>query len=287
MYEENLKPLPPGDATVVFANQLREIAQCCRPGTRVTPDSVVQLAAKENQARFAAICRRLLLPGSTISGWENVEEVGRLARNGESCLLCLSHRSNLDVPTLYAMLEDQADVSVFHQIIWIAGRKLSEDSALTQTLARSFNRIVLTPRSWFAAAHSKEELHEAHLINMAAQREIINRRHNGWIFGLFPAGTRLRPGDESTAHAVAETDTYLKTFDHMVLCNIDGCTLPVSNDRDLTHETPRMDRVIFSFGPVLRTSQWRASALGRSTQLDQRLATTRAIDEDIAALSAT
>ena len=53
-------------------------------------------------------------------------------------MLCLSHRSNLDVPTLYALLEDQADLSVFHRIIWIAGRKLSEDSLVVEALVDAF-----------------------------------------------------------------------------------------------------------------------------------------------------
>ena len=279
MYEENTKPLPAGDATSMFAKELRGLAQMGSVQLPLTPDRVVQLAKKSMQPHFAEICRKLLLPGSSIKGWRNVEELGQRARAGKACLLCLSHVSNLDVPILYAILEDQHDIEVFNQIIWIAGRKLSEDTLLTQTLIQSCNRIVVTPLSWFSGHHSEKEQRQAHTINRAAQREMVKLRHEGWIFGLFPTGTRIRPGVESTARAIAEVDTYLKTFDFIVIGRIDGCTLPVSREQDFMHETPKRDRVIFTFGSVHRTNQWRADALKRFPDLGQRLATAHAIDE--------
>lgn len=284
MYEENLTPLPAGDATLVFAEQLRQVNACLDRPRPITAEDVVQMADRSIQPLVGSICRRLLLPGSTIEGWENLKQLAEIAQSGESCILCSSHRSNLDVPTLYALLEDQADLSVFHQIIWLAGRKLSEESALIRALVQSVNRIVLTPHSWFDAQRSEEEVHEAHRINLAAQRQILRLRHENWVFGLFPSGTRMRPGDKSTTEAIAETDTYLKTFQHMVLCDISGCTLPVNRDGDMTHEIPKTDRVTCSFGPVQSTDRWRASALARFPDLEQRQATARAIMEDIAAL---
>jgi hypothetical protein len=287
MYEENLTRLPQGDAAVAFANELREIAKFGGTPSPVIPKNVVQMANEEMQPPFADLCGRLLLPGSSIVGWENVQELGQHSRAGASCLLCLSHSSNLDVPTLYTILKDQKappDVDVFQQIIWIAGRKLSEDSPLTQILIQAFNRIVVTPPSWFSLDRSEEELREAHRINRVAQREMVKLRHQGRIFGLFPAGTRLRPHKKSTAHAIPETDTYVKTFDYMVLGRIRGCTMPVSKDRDFTHETPARDRVVYRFGTVQRTSEWRSVALNRFPDQGQRAATAYAIEKDIDSL---
>jgi len=102
MYEENLRPLPPGDFVQIFAADLAAIERDCQllPHDRVTPASVVQWASQSIQPRFAAICRRLLLPGSRLRGYENLQELMNLARDGKSCILCLNHLSTLDVPTL-------------------------------------------------------------------------------------------------------------------------------------------------------------------------------------------
>ncbi len=284
MYEENLTPLPPGDATAIFAAELQVLARQGPPSAPLSPDNVVQFAEKSIQPPLAAICRKLLLPGSSIKGWQHLEELSRLSGRGNACLLCLSHVSNLDVPNLYTIIEDQHDLDVFHQIIWIAGRKLSEDTPLTRILIQSCNRIVITPPSWFSRAHSAEEEQAARRINRAAQRELLRLRKEGWIFGLFPTGTRRRADDESTSHAIPETDTYVKSFDYMVLGRIDGCTLPVSKDRDFTHEIPRRDRLTYTLSPVQRTSEWRANALAQFTELGQRRATARAIDEYLSSL---
>ena len=285
MYEENQQPLPPGDATVMFADQFTEMQRSAQiESSPITPQNVFQRADIRNQPHFAVICRRLLLPGSDVQGIENLVELAKLARGGRSCLICLNHRSNLDVPTLCALMEDLGQLDLFHQIIWIAGRKLEEDSALTRMLVQCFNRVILTPHSWLNTEHSKEKLQEARRVNLAAERVIARLRHEGWIFGLFPSGTRIRPGNESTGHAIDETDSYLKMFEHLVLCHIDGCTLPVSKDQDLTHETPQLDRVVYTFGPVECTNLWRAAAARRRPEADQKTASALVIMEDIAAL---
>jgi len=286
MYEENLKPLSHDDFTKVFADLLVAIERSTQgtPTDAITPAVVVRWANTDVQSCIAAISRRLLLPGSGIEGVENLIELTNLALHGSSCILCLNHRSNLDVPTLHTLLKDQAGVDLFRHIIWIAGRKLEEDVGLTKLLVQGFNRVIVTPRSWMQGDHSDDELHEAHRVNMAAHRAIHELRTQGWVFALFPGATRIRPGDESTTHAIEETDSYLKHFEFMLLGRIDGCTLPVSRDRDLTHEIPTLDRMHYTFGHVLRTNAWRTDAASRFPQFDQRTASARAIIEDIAAL---
>ena len=217
-------------------------------------------------------------------GLHNLERLVELADGGASCILCLNHRSNLDVPTLCAMLQDHSNPQLFAKIIWIAGRKLQEDRGMTGMLVQAFNRVIVTPRSWLRADHSQEEIHEAHLINIAAHRVIHDHRHQGWVFALFPTGTRIRPGNISTTRAIPETDGYLKSFEFMTLGNIEGCTLPVTRDQDLTREIPQLDRVSFTFGEVVSTNTWRRQAVRRFPKLDQRRASARAVMEDIEAL---
>jgi len=287
MYEENCSPLPPGDASVVFGKQLAEmkLRATVEHSAELTPESVVRWADTGNEPRLAAICRRLLLPGSGISGIENLRQLVELARAGNACLLCLNHRSNLDVPTLYTLLEDHGDSDLFQRIIWIAGRKLEEDIGLTGILVQCVNRVIVTPPSWFAEQHSEDELHKARQVNIAAERAVAKLRHQGWVLGLFPTGTRVRPGKDSTKQAIEQTDSYLRMFQHFVLGKLDGCTLPVSKDRDFTHETPKLDRMVYTFGPVRLIEDWRFRAAARFPQLDQRAASAQAIREDIEALS--
>ncbi len=286
MYEENLKPLPLGDASVVFAKQMAAAKQQCPPSgwPPIEPTRPIRFAARELQPYLVGIARRLLLPGSRVAGYEHLATLGRLAREGRRCIVCLNHRSNLDVPTLCALLEDQHQPDVFHRIIWIAGRKLQEDESLTGILVQGFNQVIVTPRSWLSDDHSESELRRSP-VERRCLGAVHKLKREGWIFGLFPAGTRLRPGDESTARAIEETDSYLKTVDFMVLGYIDGCSLPVSRNCDFTHEVPRSAVIVYTFGPVLETSRWRSQAARRYPNLGQRGASAQAIMEDIASLS--
>ena len=286
MYEENCRPLPVGDSVAVFAEALAEIVRLSRQDRSLSQstENVVQEPNTAAQPHFAAICRRLLLPGSTLVGFESVASLANLARQGAACLLCLNHRSTLDVPTLYALVEDQADLAVFQRIIWISGRKLEEDSGVTPLLAACFRRIVVTPKAELRAMQSEVERRQRQRMNMRAYRAMHALRRQGWVLALFPAGTRLRPGNERSAEAIEEIDSYLRRADYLVLGHIDGCTLPVTRDRDLSHETPRLDRMVYSFGPVLEAPRWRARAAARHPELDQRHASRKAIMEDIAAL---
>lgn len=287
MYEENRNPLPHEDASVVFAKQLAEMKRhaSAAHAADITPETVLRWANKKNETHFSAICRRLLLPGSGIEGSANLDQLVKLASEGSSCLLCLNHRSNLDVPTLFTLLEDHADAELFRRIVWLAGRKLEEDSGLTRLLIQCFNRVIVTPPSWFASQRTDDELHQAKMVNIAADRAVAKLRHEGWILGLFPSATRIRPGVESTQHAIEQTDSYLRMFQYLLLCNIDGCTLPVSHDRDFIHESPRLDRMIYTFGPVQSTKEWRSEAASRFPNLNQRMASAHAIREDIEALA--
>ena len=204
MYEENARPLPPGDATQVFAGILGTIQRewGTSPSLPLTPETVVRWAKREIQPHFAQISRRLLLPGSGIRGCEHLALLADLAADGSSCILCLNHRSNLDVPTLFALLEDQNRLELFHRLIWIAGRKLHEDERLTQVFVQAYNRVIITPHSWLNREHSEDDCHAAQQINLAALRAVHELRQQGWVFALlsngYPGATgrpRYRAGD--------------------------------------------------------------------------------------------
>ncbi len=286
MYEENLEPLPRGNLTEAFAPWISEFFQrehdlSTHP---VTHHDVLFWARPELQDCLARISRRLLLPGSGVDGLLNLAELIEWAEQGSSCILCLNHRSNLDVPTLSVLLNDGGQPKLFQKIVWIAGRKLQEDAGLAGVLVQAYHRVIVTPRTWSKGDHTPEEIHEGELINVAALRAIREFRHQGWVFALFPTGTRMRVGDPSTGRAIPEIDSYLKSFDRMLLGHIAGCTLPVTRDLEMDHETPRRDRVRVRFGDVLSTVEWRREAADRYPHLDQRNASAQAIMQDIAVL---
>jgi len=93
MYELNDTPLPEGDALVVFGDLLAEIERLVANdhSSAGRAGDAFQPAMRGAQGYFAAICRRLLLPGSVVVGFENLAELTRLADTGCACLVCLNH----------------------------------------------------------------------------------------------------------------------------------------------------------------------------------------------------
>ncbi len=285
MYEENLKPLLPGDATQAFASILAELQGILDVVPEpVSHEKVLFWADRKIQTYLFRISRRLLLPGSGIRGIESLQKSIDLVTPGRSCGLFLNHRSNLDVPTLGALLHDVDRQDLFDKIIWVAGRKLQEDPGLTGLLFQAFNRVIVTPRSWNMVEHTDAERREGNLINIAAHRVIHELRDRGWMFALFPTGTRMRPGDKSTMQAIPEIDSFIKSFEFLTPGHMEGCTMPVTREQDLTHETPRLNRVCFTFGQVVETKVWRCRAQQRFPRLTQRQASAQAIMEDISNL---
>ncbi len=85
MYEENLEPLPDGDAAAVFAEKLAALrgGEAIEHGSEVTPETVVRWADETHQPLIADICRRLLLPGSRIEGVENLRRLAALRKTAK------------------------------------------------------------------------------------------------------------------------------------------------------------------------------------------------------------
>ncbi len=287
MYEDNCQPFPEAEAFSVFAEQIAEICRLASPdcSPRFSFADAFQKGSRVGRIKFAALCRGLLLPGSGVAGLERLSQLVKLAEKRHSCLLCMNHQSNFDVPTLYALLEDHGAAEIFERILWVSGRKLDEDVGPTRLLANCFPRVVLTPKSWFLSPHDELERSEALRMNMRAYRAIHQLRRRGWLLALFPAGTRTRLGQETMPRAIEEIDSYLKYSDFVVMGRIDGCTLPAVRDHDLAREIPRRDRVRYSFGPIMNAAEWRASAAQRFPELSQRQASARAVMEDIALVS--
>jgi len=109
------------------------------------PSGTAPLAARELAARMlepAALSDMLAsLPG-------NARQVlHALAAQGHPALVLSAHVSNLDVPALYSLLKRRGEEALFEDIVFIAGRKLTEGCKSIKSMAEMFSRVVISAKS--------------------------------------------------------------------------------------------------------------------------------------------
>ena len=238
--------------------------------SEITAENVFQQAIKQNRPLLVEICSELLLRGSCVIGLEHLIELAELAKKEESCLICAKHTSNLDVPNFYTLMSRQGKQALdcFDRIVFVAGRKLNEDSTYMKMLAEMFSRVILCPKTYLNSIDLEEEEKRklAKRINQVAQRTILQLRHQGYIFLLYPTGTRIRSEVPETSRALKETVAYLHRFDNLCFMNVLGNSLPPMLSNDLTSEIPHYDVVKFIVGPVQKTSEWLQTANAKFDQ---------------------
>jgi glycerol-3-phosphate O-acyltransferase len=239
----------------VYGEQLAEILRHSDPDlfAVTTPDIVFQEAQKQNRDRFTAIIEDLLLPGSRVEGVENLRELHALAAQGHPALVVSAHASNFDVPALYALLKRQGEAALFEDIIFIAGRKLTECCKSVKSMAETFSRVVISAKT---PNMSEQEVSVALAINKAAQRKIAELQGQGKVFLLYPTGTRSRAGVPRTHRGLREIYNYLRKFEYCVACGMQGNILPPRDDVDMIDEFPRRDTMVFTFGKVRNVAAW-------------------------------
>ena len=241
--------------TAVFGEELAQILRHSDPDlfAVTTPETVFQVGQTQNRERFTAIIVELLLPGSDVVGLENLKELHALAAQGKPALVLSAHVSNLDVPALFTLLKHRGEEALFEDIIFIAGRKLTEGCKFIKSMAEVFSRVVISAKT---ARMSEQEVSVAMAINKAAQRKIAELQHQGKVFVLYPTGTRTRLGVPRTHRGLREIYNYLRKFEFCVACGISGNILPARDDVDMIDEFPRRDAVVYTFGKVRNIAAW-------------------------------
>jgi glycerol-3-phosphate O-acyltransferase len=241
--------------TAVYGEELAQILRHSDPDlfAVTTPEIVFQVAQKQNRERFAAIIDDLLLPGSGVEGVENLRHLHELAAQGHPALVLSAHWSNLDVPALYSLLKHRGEEALFEDIIFIAGRKLTEGCKSIKSMAEMFSRVVISAKS---SRMSEQEISVAMAINKAAQRKIAELQGQGKVFLLYPTGTRSRPDVPRTHRGLREVYNYLRKFEYCVVCGIRGNILPPRDDVDMIDEFPRRNVVVYTFGKVRNIAAW-------------------------------
>jgi glycerol-3-phosphate O-acyltransferase len=179
--------------------------------------------------------------------------------------------SNLDVPTFWMLmrLAGPEYVEIFDRIIFIAGRKLNEESDVVKLFAEMFARIVISPKTFYDSlpdgAEKERLIAEAQVLNMAAYRKICEFRAHGRIFVVFPTGTRFRPWDPSTGRGLREAEGYLRSFQYFLLASCEGNLMP-PEPIAMSQETPRPDRVRMRFSPVRECAAFRRALLAEHSE---------------------
>ncbi len=233
----------------------------------ITEENVYQEGVPKNKPLMQKIINELMLPESTLKGIENLIELYKLSQSGKKCLILMEHYSNFDLPCFYELLERNKEwgKKIGHSIVSVAGTKLNEESPVVRAFAEIFTRVVIFPKTNLKNFKNKEEYEQAmerrKKINLAALKKLFELRTHGRIILVFPTGTRYRPWDPSTGKGLKEIDSYIKSYDYMVLIAINGNTLRLNPNGKMDEDIPHRDVMIYTVSKVYKCSEYRNNVL--------------------------
>lgn len=222
------------------------------------------------------IIKENLTEGSRIEGKENFKAFYDAVQNGKRGLILMEHYTNLDLPMILYMLENEGSdwaKDLSSKIVAIAGMKLNEEHPLVRAWTEGFTRVVIYPSrslskvegSQMSDEEKKAEEMKSKKINFAAMRAMDACKKRGEVILVFPAGTRYRPGHPETKRGLKEIDSYLRLFDVMILVSNNGNCLRINPEctenmmRDIVHK----DEVILSSSPVIECKKFRDDVLAK------------------------
>jgi len=253
-----------GPIREVFADRARTMIELSGQPPVVTSETVFQEANEQNRRLIDSILDELVLPGSEIIGIENLIELYRRSQAGESCLMLMEHYSNFDLPAIFYLLTRQDQSQIAESIVAIAGMKLNEDSGFVRAFSEAYTRIVIYPSRSLESISDpvklEEERRRSQQLNMAATRQMIRLKHKGRMVLVFPSGTRYRPGKPSTKRGVKEVDSYIKSFDTMILIGIAGNVLRIHPTGDMSRDLTTRDVMILDVSAPISCEEFRTTA---------------------------
>ncbi len=234
-------------------------------GLKITPGNVFQKGIRYNYHLFMELVDELMLPGSCIAGAQHLLKTLSYLEEGKSVLFLMKHVGNFDVPCFYSLLsrEGKQFQGILDRLVFIAGRKLNEDSVMVKTFSEIFSRLVIVPNREIPPetddetleqkAHRKAVLSEASRINRAALRTMIRLKKEGCIIVLFPMGGRPKPWLKE--RGVKETTSYMRFFDYVHFIEMKGNLLPVRTE-DMKTDIPWRDKIIFVISEPVSTETY-------------------------------
>jgi len=250
--------------STAFKDYIKQVARLSTSSMVITEDNVFQEGSEKILPFLDKMVEDLILPGSGLDGFENLEELFQKARAGKACLLLPEHYSNLDL-SLFSYLVRKAGASgagIDRAVVALAGMKLNEENPVVSAFASAYTRIVIYPSrslQHLDIEKDREEIIRSNRINRAAMKALLGVKNAGRIILIFPSGTRYRPWDPSSRRGVREIDSYIRTFDYMCLVAINGEVLHVHKG-DMMEDEVSKDVVRVSVGPVLSCGEFRDRA---------------------------
>jgi glycerol-3-phosphate O-acyltransferase len=247
-----------------------EIARISRAPEVIDPSNVYQESNPATRKILYELITENMLPGSHLEGKEHFAEFLEAIKEGRRALILMEHYSNLDLPALCYLLEhDGGDFGpeISRRMVSIAGMKLNEMNPLVRVLAEGFTRIVIYPSRSLAAVSDPEEEARSRKINTAAMRAMDGVKRQGRPILVFPSGTRFRPGRPETKRGLREIDSYLRTFDVMILVSINGSCLRISSDdpENMVADQVFRDKIIAAASPVTECKSFRQEVIAGLT----------------------
>jgi len=255
---------------------IKELLGGCTQSPEIDSHNVFQEANLKNRACVDEIIAPLLLPGSKYQGIEDLLELYSRAQKGESCLILMEHYSNFDLPNFFYLCKKhskEAEQAV-NSVIAMAGAKLNQESTFVRAFTEAYSRIVIFPSRLLDKLRlegdaKKQDVQKGRQINMAALHEMVRSKHSGHIILVFPAGTRYRPGDESTRRGLKEMDSYIKSFDHVLFVAIAGNTLKINGDTGaMSDDLVEKDEVIYYSEGLVSSQSFRDSVKDKLSAQD-------------------
>ncbi|MDR2020212.1 MAG: 1-acyl-sn-glycerol-3-phosphate acyltransferase [Treponema sp.] len=271
--------------TTAFRDIIKEAVVRSRAVTRITEDNVYQQGNTEIRPLLDKMVEALVLPGSGISGMENLRDLYQKSREGRSCLLLLEHYSNMDLSLFdYLVRREEGGEPIADSLVAIAGMKLTEDNPVVAAFASAYTRLVIYPSRSLQGLDpekDRDELLRSASINRAVTKALIRIKEKGRIILVFPSGTRYRPWDPGTKQGVREIDSYIRIFDYMCPVAVNGEVLHVRQG-DMMEDSVSPDLIRLTIGPVLSCTDFRnkaREAAGAAGVADKKQATVNAVME--------
>ncbi|MCL2721869.1 MAG: 1-acyl-sn-glycerol-3-phosphate acyltransferase [Treponema sp.] len=254
-----------GSLTTLFGEQIKKVIKVSKAPTVITEDNVYQEGDPNVLAIVDSMVEYLVLPGSSLEGSKNLEELFEKAESGKACMLLVEHYSNLDLSLVsyFARMAGGRGKEISDSIIAIAGMKLNEDNPVVAAFTGAYSKIAICPsRSMLNLdpEKDKDEIARATAINRAAMKSLIRHKYKGKLVLIFPSGTRYRSWEPDTKKGVREIDSYIRSFDYLCFVALNGEVLHVQQS-DMMNDAVSKDIVRVTVGPVVDCKEFRDKVL--------------------------
>lgn|SRR5574344_428672 len=259
-----------------YGQYFAELLKISKAASKIDESKVYEEANLESRKYLYSLMTENLQKGSGLNNVENFKSFYEsVTKDGKRGLILMEHYTNLDLPLIIYLLENQGEEwakDFASRIVAVAGMKLNESNPAVRAFAEGFTRVVIYPTRSLQDVESKETISEeekaeeekrARKINFAAMRAMDDCKKRGQIILVFPSGTRYRPNKPETKKGLREIDSYLRLFDKMILISNNGNCLRINpeNPNDMLMDVVEEDKVLLTASEVIDCKEFRNKVL--------------------------